>query len=80
VKASDGAIGEDVTVPDAAPRWYEFDITAYIQQERAAGRPVTGIILRNMTSGGIGDFYTVFNSREAAENKPELVISAQVSQ
>lgn len=80
VKNDDGAVGEDVTVPDASARWYEFDITAYIQQERAAGRAVTGIILRNMTSGGIGDFYTVFNSREAAENKPELVINRQVSQ
>jgi len=37
VKATEGAVGEDVSVPDAAPRWYEFDLTAYIQQERAAG-------------------------------------------
>lgn len=80
IKNDDGAVGEDVTVPDASARWYEFDITTYIQQERAAGRAVTGIILRNMTSGGIGDFYTVFNSREAAENKPELVINRQVNQ
>lgn len=56
------------------PRFYEFDVTAFINDERAAGRFITGMVLRNMTRGGIGDFYTVFNSREAADNKPQLII------
>jgi CSLREA domain-containing protein len=62
------------TVPDDTPRWYEFDITDFINAERAAGRTTTGVLLRNMTSGEAGDFYTVFNSREAAANQPQLVI------
>lgn len=63
-----------VIVTDAIARWYEFDITAFINQERAAGRSVTGVLLRNMTNGETGDYFTVFNSREAASNQPQLVI------
>lgn len=61
-------------MPDATPRWYDFDITEYVNQERAAGRS-PGMLLRNMTRGGIGDFYTRFNSKEAKENRPRLVIT-----
>lgn len=63
-----------ITVTDATARWYEFDITDFINSERAAGRAVTGVLLRNMTAGEPGDYFTVFNSREAGSNKPELII------
>jgi len=63
-----------VTVTDDVARWYEFDVTNFINQERAAGRPVTGVLLRNMLRGDVGDFYTTLNSREAASNQPQLVI------
>lgn len=64
-----------VIVADATARWYEFDITEFINSERAAGRFTTGVLLRNMERGGGGDYYTVFNSREATENQPQLVIT-----
>lgn len=63
-----------VTVTDDVARWYEFDITAFINSERAAGRTISGVLLRNMLRGETGDFYTVFNSKEAAEDQPQLVI------
>jgi len=63
-----------VIVADATPRWYEFDITNFIKQERAAGRNVTGVLLRNMLRGEVGDYYTAISSREAAGNQPQLVI------
>jgi len=63
-----------VTVTDNLGRWYEFDITNFINQERAAGRSVTGVLLRNMLRGEVGDYYTAVNSREAAANQPQLVI------
>jgi len=63
-----------VTVTDDVPRWYEFDVTAFINQERAAGRAVTGVLLRNMLRGEVGDYFTAVNSREAASNQPQLVI------
>lgn len=63
-----------VVVADSLAQWYEFDITNFIKAERAAGRATTGVLLRNMERGGVGDFYTLFNSREAATNQPQLVI------
>lgn len=66
----DAALVYDITVTDDTTRWYEFDITNFINQ----GRATTGMLLRNMLRGEAGDIYTVFNSREAAENKPQLVV------
>lgn len=63
-----------VVVTDDVARFYEFDITDFVKRERAAGRLLTGVVLRNMIRGGVGDFYTVLNSKEAAANKPQLVI------
>lgn len=63
-----------VVVTDTTARWYELDITSFIQQERAAGRMVTGVLLRNMIAGANGDYYTVINSREATANQPQLVV------
>lgn len=64
-----------VTVTDAVARWYELDITAFIQAERTAGRTVTGVLLRNMIRSETGDFYTTFDSRETTTtNAPQLII------
>jgi parallel beta-helix repeat protein len=64
-----------VIVTDDTAQWYEFDITGFINSERAAGRNVTGVILRNMAKSGAGDFFTQFNSKEASLNKPQLVLA-----
>jgi len=63
-----------VTVIGDTARWYEFDITTFVNQERAAGRMTAGLLLRNMQRGETGDFYTIFNSKEATANRPQLVI------
>lgn len=63
-----------VIVTDDVERWYEFDITDYLNNERAQGRAITGVLLRNMLKSEAGDFYTVFRSKEAATNQPQLVI------
>lgn len=63
-----------VIVADTTARWYEFDITSFINAERTAGRSVTGVLLRNMEEGEPGDYFTAFNSKEAATNQPQLVI------
>lgn len=62
-------------VTDDTERWCEFDITDFINDERIAGRAVTGVLLRNMAQGEIGDFYTVFRARETTLNQPQLVIA-----
>jgi hypothetical protein len=61
------------TVNDSTARWYELDITAWAQAEKASGRNVLAFVLRNLTNTGN---YTVFNSSEAAANRPELLITA----
>lgn len=65
-----------VIVTDDQPRWYDFDITAFINSERAAGRFATGVLLRNMTSGEAGDFYTEFVARDEGGLQPRLILTA----
>lgn len=66
-----------VTITDGTLRWYEFDITAFISEERAAGRTTTGVLLRNMSPSDTDNHYTVFNSKEATTNQPQLVLTPQ---
>ena len=54
------------------PQWYEWDVTAYLQQEKAAGRHVVTLAVRNNASSSPFD---MFNSREAASNRPVLQIT-----
>ncbi len=53
-------------------RWYEWDITAYLQQERAAGRTVVTLVLRDEDTSSAD---VSFRSRENSSNKPVLVIT-----
>jgi Tol biopolymer transport system component len=72
--ASPNALAQ-ITVTGATPQWYEFDLTAFIAQERAEGRSVVSLRLINQApTGNSGAFYTRINSREAVDNKPRLVI------
>lgn len=64
-----------ITVTDNIGQYYEFDLTAFIQEERAAGRTTVSLRLINQTATGIsGVSYTVVNSKEATSNAPQLVI------
>lgn len=64
-----------VTVAGATGAWYEFDLTAYLQTERAAGRTVVSFRLINQSSTGTsGASFTSVNSKEAASNQPQLII------
>jgi len=53
------------------PRWYEWDVTAYLQQEKAAGRNVVTLALKNLANSSPFDR---FNSKEAASDKPEVFV------
>ncbi len=52
-------------------RWYELDVTAYLQREKAAGRHLVSLALRNDARSSPSD---QFNSKEAGTNGPELVV------
>jgi hypothetical protein len=53
-------------------RLYEWDLTAYLQQEKAAGRNVVTLVMKN-------DINTnptaTFRSRQASSNRPELRVT-----
>lgn len=73
--ASPTALAADIVVASAMGAYYEFDLTDFINAERAAGRNVVAFRLINMVpTGNNGSFFTSVNSKEAAENKPQLVI------
>ncbi len=52
--------------------WYEWDVTGFIEAEKAAGRNTVSLALKNPAASTP---YTTFASREAATNKPQLVIT-----
>jgi hypothetical protein len=61
----------NVTVSSTTAQYYEWDITAYVNSERAAGRNVISIAFKSPASTTVA-----FNasSKEAASNRPQLVV------
>ena len=52
---------------DKTKRWYEWDVSKWVLQEKAAGRHVVTLVLG-------GDSLAFFHSRESKTNPPELVL------
>jgi hypothetical protein len=71
--ASNGAALATVTMVNSSTtqRWYEWDVTAYLQAEKAAGRNVVTLVLKNLANSSPFDR---FNSRQAASSRPELLV------
>jgi mannose/cellobiose epimerase-like protein (N-acyl-D-glucosamine 2-epimerase family) len=63
-------------VPDSTKRWYEIDLTSYLQQRKAAGATAVTLLLRNATNSNA---VTTFASDEATANQPQLVITPAVA-
>jgi endoglucanase len=59
-------------VTDATARYYNWNITSYIQSEKAAGRTKVSFVLKNQqaTSGRL-----LWNSKETGSNAPQLTIT-----
>ena len=70
-KLSLGAQQASTTVTNNVNRWYEFDISSYVQSEKAAGRNLISLAIKNLATSSP---YTTFNSREATNNRPQLVL------
>ena len=60
------------TITNNVVRWYEWDITAYIQAEKAANRNTVSLVVRNTASSTP---YATFNARESASNQPQLQLT-----
>ena len=54
-----------------ADRWYEWDLTSFVQAEKAAGRTAVTLVLSN----DVATPNVTFNSRQASSNRPELRIT-----
>ena len=64
-----------ITVAGIEGGYYEFDLTNFIRQERAAGRNVVSLrFINQQATGNSGSSYTAINSKEAASAQPQLVI------
>ncbi len=61
-----------MTLTSTTFAWREFDVTAYIKSERAAGRRLVAFALHCPAPS---DERIDINSREASSNRPELVVT-----
>ena len=54
-------------------RWYELDVTQYLLAEKAAGRNVVTLVLKNLANSTP---YVTFSSKEAATaaNRPQVLV------
>lgn len=59
------------TITDNVSRWYEWDVTAYLQAEKTAGRNVVSLVIKNSAQSSA---FASFNSKEATTNQPQLVL------
>jgi hypothetical protein len=60
---------------DTMERWYEFDVTTYVKQEKAAGRGLVTFVFKHTATSGAA--VTQFRSRQATSNQPRLLITVQ---
>lgn len=60
-----------ITVSGTTGKWYELDLTSFVQAEKAAGRNAVTLVLRNAATSNAE---IKFGSDEAA-NRPQLVIA-----
>ncbi len=72
-KPAAAALIRTVNVPSTTAAWYEWDVTAYVRGELAAGRTTVAFALESTT---VTSYQVTFNSREAAgANAPRLSIT-----
>jgi uncharacterized delta-60 repeat protein len=60
------------TVNEGMGRWYEWDVTSFVQQQLQQGSHLIGLMLAPTVAAGAN---VVFNSKEAATDQPALIMS-----
>ncbi len=60
------------TITSTTGRYYEWDLTTYINSERTAGRTTISIALKNPQTSSPE---VLFNAKEASGNRPQLVVT-----
>ena len=64
--------GPTKTISGTTARWYEWDVTNYVKQRRAAGATSVSFALK---AAAASDPWVIFNSTEAAGDLPHLVVN-----
>jgi hypothetical protein len=67
--AADTSVIGSASVAGTTPKWYEIDLTSYVQQQKTAGATTISIAIKNPSDTLP---YSAFSSRESGA-KPELV-------
>ena len=62
------------TIAGTAGAWYEFDITNFLKQQKAAGATAVAFAVRAQS---VGEGWAGFVSDEASANRPELVVAQE---
>jgi hypothetical protein len=60
-----------VVVAGSTPAWYEWNVTSYVQSEKAAGRSSVTLGLKSST---VSATIATFSSSEAGSNAPQLLV------
>lgn len=60
------------TITGTTERWYEWEVTGFLQSELAAGRKVVTLVLKSLTTS---DAQATFRSDEFGGNGPELLVT-----
>jgi hypothetical protein len=68
-----GKVLGTVAVESNAPQWVTLDVTKFVRAEKAAGRQVISVALRNIAHSSA---ISVFNSREASTGAPALIVTS----
>jgi hypothetical protein len=61
-----------VVIEGMAAQWLNLDITKFVQSEKSAGRQVISVALRDVDHSSA---ISIFNSREASQDAPALIIT-----
>ena len=69
--ASGSTLGGVKPITSTTGQWYEWDVTAYLQQQRLAGAAAVSFALK---APNTSDPWAIFNSGENALNGPQLVV------
>ena len=62
------------TITDNVARWYEFDVTSYLQQEKTLGHDLVTLAVKGLANSNP---FVTFNSKEstlASDSRPQLVL------
>jgi endoglucanase len=70
--ATTGSAIATQTISGATGQWYEWNLTSFLEAEKAAGRNVVTLVLKATNSTNP---IATFNSGEAAANQPVLVVT-----